>query len=80
MDDSQAPPGTPGWERHRHACEVDQVVAWRKERGREFMVSYLELVEKHRGRKARKRLEDDVRAAWTLRISQQQLQSGNANR
>lgn len=77
MDDSAAPPGSPGWERHRHKCEVDQVVDWRIKRGREFMVTYFELVEKHRGKPARKRLEDDVRQAWALRNAQQRLESGN---
>jgi len=47
-------------EAHRHACEVDSVVRMYREKGSDFVKSYLLKVEKARGSKATERLRRDA--------------------
>ena len=51
-------------EEHRHRCEVRQLLAWRAERGRQWLRDWLAGIEKARGAAARKRLEDDIVQQW----------------
>ena len=53
-------------ETFRHQCEVRQLLAWRVQRGREWLRSHLDAVEKVRGKDARARLEADILQQWTL--------------
>lgn len=53
-------------EERRHRCEVRQLIAWRVERGREWLRDYLAQVERVRGKPARQSLEADILAQWSL--------------
>lgn len=62
-------------EQHRHRCEVRQVLAWRVERGLQWVREWLDggvivngrptpSIEQVRGVEAAKRLRDDCRTQW----------------
>lgn len=51
-------------EEHRHRCEVRQLLAWRRQRGRTWLRDWLAGVEKIRGKAAKARLEADILAQW----------------
>lgn len=72
--------GGPTWqEEHRHRCEVRQILAWRVERGREWVMNFINGTTKvidgrvvrdkkglrdHRGSEAAERLMIDVLQQW----------------
>jgi len=51
---------------YRHQCEVRYLLRKRKELGRLWLVSHLELIEKHRGRVAVAQLKKDLLFQWRL--------------
>lgn len=51
-------------EQHRHRCEVRQVLAWRVERGLDWVKGWLAGVPKFRGQAGADRLRDDCRTQW----------------
>lgn len=50
--------------RHRHRCEVRQLLRWRAEHGSEWAKDWLRGVLKHRGQAAADQLEHDAREQW----------------
>lgn len=52
-------------EKFRHACEVKHVLGLADIEARR---RYIELVEEKRGAEAAKRLADDVKSAWGMRV------------
>jgi hypothetical protein len=51
-------------EEFRHQCEVRTIIRDRLQKGRDWARGHLDLVEKHRGKPARARLEADIRQQW----------------
>lgn len=51
---------------YRHQCEVRDIIAKRIKRGRSWAHEHLDGIEKHRGKKARSRLESDILQQWGL--------------
>lgn len=53
-------------EEYRHQCEVRAIIDYRIRKGSNWAHTFLDKVEKERGKKARAKLEDDILQQWSL--------------
>jgi hypothetical protein len=53
-------------EQHRHRCETRQLLAWRAQRGKEWLREFLSGIERKRGPAAADRLRYDIAEQWKL--------------